>query len=361
MAERLFGLEGRDVPRVKRVLDASESGQYNTQDPAGRRRFQSPVPFEFGFTDSSISAGSSGQISLFTTTGDTGKNESAISLRTVNTTANTKVKVWRHQRSRKLHFDTLSEAAAAGSTPFRFGYLSTGSTGYDPQGVALVNLYTTTGLIPNSTVSAINLSADRIDKVLGSPSVWAPQKVAVHTHVPSGDLYFERVPTVRRFFVASMPGVNASHQDYLPIRSTTTFNATNTTGFGLANTTGSTFGGFDTLILKDPGDYRVDFSYSVAPTQTSDFRVEALVGPVTGPADSAFGAGQARTHLITSSTTIGARYQSTAERIRMTGFSFGHATTANTLLRMQFSEGLSGSAIVNVSLGDLLITATVYV
>lgn len=118
MADQVLGISAADVPRVKRLLDAFEAGELNRQDIGGRRLFQNPVPFEFGFTNSAISAGSSGQVSLHSSMGDTTKDVSAISIRTVATAGNTKVKIWRHQRSGNLYFDAVTSALLGGGARF---------------------------------------------------------------------------------------------------------------------------------------------------------------------------------------------------------------------------------------------------
>ncbi len=111
MAEKVFGLSASDVPRVKRLLDAFEAGELNTPDQQGGRRFQSPVPFEFGEADAATTAGSSATISLHSSTGDTDKNEVAFPLHLGDTPADSRVKLWRHQRSGRFYFDIIQPAA----------------------------------------------------------------------------------------------------------------------------------------------------------------------------------------------------------------------------------------------------------
>ena len=113
MAEQRFALSASDVPRVKRLLDAFEAGELNTPDPTGRRPFQSPVPFEFGVTNEATTAAttSATEISLHSSTGDTDKDEDAFPLFLGAAAEDTRVKIWRHQRSGRLYFDVVQPAA----------------------------------------------------------------------------------------------------------------------------------------------------------------------------------------------------------------------------------------------------------
>lgn len=137
MAEKLFALTAGDIPRVKRLLDAFEAGELNRQDVGGRRLFQNPVSFEFGFTNETIGANSTGEVSLYVSTGDTGKDVGARSIRTINTTSNTKIKLWRHQRSGELVFDAM---AGSGS----------------PAAVLLASVNESTGVVDTDATFAVD-------------------------------------------------------------------------------------------------------------------------------------------------------------------------------------------------------------
>lgn len=107
MAEGVVGIRESDVPRIKRLLNAFEGGTLTTQGPPGRRPFQSPVMFEFGVTDAATTGGSSATISIHVSTGDTGDNEVAFPVHLGPTPADSRVKIWRHQRSGDLYFSII--------------------------------------------------------------------------------------------------------------------------------------------------------------------------------------------------------------------------------------------------------------
>lgn len=291
MAEDLFALGANDVPRVKRLLDAFEAGELNTPDPGGRSQAGQFVPFEFGFNDSPIAAGTTGVISLHTTTGDTGKDVGARSLQTSNTTANTKVKVWRHMRSGELYFDRIE--ASTGTVDYEFGYLSTNNAECAPSGTCLVNLFTTTGIVPGSTITARNLTQDRILKNSTDSPAWADQKVNLFTHKRSGETYFQRIPSIRRFRLqGNVSGTTLVTQGNVKFtKGSTDFTVANR----FQNTTGFSFSANTTrLIIADPGIYLVSLSYrasvpSTHPTFnqftfTLTFQPEDLLLPTLVPA-----------------------------------------------------------------------------
>ncbi len=114
MAEKVFGLSARDVPRVKRLLEAFEAGELNRQDITGSDRpFQAQTSLEFGETNAVSTAGttSATEISIHSSTGDTDEDVDAYPLPLGEVPSGMRVKFWGHLRSGRHYFDVVQPAA----------------------------------------------------------------------------------------------------------------------------------------------------------------------------------------------------------------------------------------------------------
>ncbi len=66
MANTLFGFRAEDVERLRSLLASFEAGQLGTQPGSqAHRKLPSPVPFRLAKADSTISAGGSGQVTIW--------------------------------------------------------------------------------------------------------------------------------------------------------------------------------------------------------------------------------------------------------------------------------------------------------
>lgn len=359
----LGALTADDQRRISRLLDAFESGQLNESPSGQRRRVVYATPFISGKADSEISAGASGAINVWTSTGATGEQVEGFDWLGQGVAAGEKVHLHRNMadRDENLYIDIASTGGVGGSSdPFLYGVVA--STSVEPNSTALITIWTTTGAT-TTMVGARNLTADRFP---GSAIASLPEtKVKLWRHDRSGELLFERVASMRRFFsdagVASRP-VNTG---YVAIQETSTLLGVVTTGFSLSASTNSTAGWKDTLTIKDAGLYRIDWSANANPTITDQARVNVELGPVRDPVDATFG-GFVNTHLITGTTASDSyteSYMSTAERIALSGFGFGVASTANTKIHIRaniFASGTTSTTPARISNLRVAVTGNVY-
>lgn len=121
-----YALSAPDIVRLRKLLDAFEAGNLEHQPaPPTRRNLPGPVPFHIGKAGGTISAGSSGSVTLWkvnsagTEVADT-ETVTAYDWFGTGATSGDKLYLWRHWQSARWYFalDTqeVADAAVAGIT-----------------------------------------------------------------------------------------------------------------------------------------------------------------------------------------------------------------------------------------------------